>query len=482
MATQPLKLPVSSVIGKDGAVANARLINAYPEIVERDGKSSYAIYGAPGLTRWDDGTLTGSERGMIALSDSALVAILGSQVATFDNAGTFGSVIGGIAGTGRCVVAKNRAAPTNQVAIVTKDGQYYLVTSGTTVTKQALADLPAPKSVDYLAGRFIFGIEDGRLFCSGIDDGTTVGAASFDTANARPGNLVRAKAYGNYLAVFKEYSIEIWAPDPALANAPFPYSNTNTVITLGCMAAHSIAELDNGLVWVDNNGVVRNGVSQAAARISTHSVERAIASLSAEDKADLVGSVCSWEGHKVYTLTSSEWTWQYDVAGPEGAGNWYERKSYGSARWNVNSCVEFAGKYLWGDASTGELYYLDPSNYTDDGAAIVLEVWCGVSHRFPGQLIADKISIDIVAGVGLSSGLDSNDSPHLMIDYSDDGGKTFQGERFEPMGAVGEYGRTIESFMWGLVTECGRIWRFRASAAVLKAIISASLTGRPVRG
>jgi hypothetical protein len=148
----------------------------------------------------------------------------------------------------------------------------------------------------------------------------------------------------------------------------------------------------------------------------------------------------------------------------------------------VNSCVRFAGKYIFGDASTGELYYLNPDDYTEDSEILNLEIWCGVSHRFPGQMIVDRIAIDIIAGVGLASGLDSDDDPHMMIDYSDDGGKTFRGERTEAMGKVGEYERTIESFMWGLVQQRGRLWRFRASAAVLKGVVSASITGRPVRG
>jgi hypothetical protein len=108
----------------------------------------------------------------------------------------------------------------------------------------------------------------------------------------------------------------------------------------------------------------------------------------------------------------------------------------------------------------------------------VLELWCPHSHRFPERLIADGIEVDIVSGVGLASGLASDTDPEIMIDFSANGGKTFVGERRAVIGRQGEFQQTVRLNKWGRCTKKGRTWRVRASAAVLKAINSASLWAR----
>jgi len=476
MAQIPLQLPVTSVIGRDGEVAAARLINAYAEQVERDGKAAYVVYGAPGLTRWSQSTYVGVERGMITLDDGHLIAVMGNEVVSLDTAGQ-GTIIGTITGSGRVIMAQDRENP-RSIGIITSDGLYYLVTGGNTVTLQSIANLPKPNSITYLAGHFLFGIDDGRVFCSAIDDGTSVNAAAFDTANLNPDNVVRAYAYNGYVYVFGKQSVEIWVPDPGLANYPFPFSNTRQTITLGMLAANSLAELDNGLVWIDDDGIVRYGVSGGSERISSHTVERAIAGLSATDQAAIVGSVHRWEGHAVYSISSSAWTWCYDLRSQA----WFERKSVNSSRWRVGNAVQFAGQYICSDVGSGVLYRLNPSDPTENGNRLNAEIWCGVSHRFPGDMIVDALKVDVVAGVGVQTGDLADTYPALLIDYSDDGGKTFEGERDEAIGAIGEYSETVESFCWGRVSMKGRIWRFRAAVEALRGIIQAVLIARPIRG
>lgn len=72
-------------------------------------------------------------------------------------------------------------------------------------------------------------------------------------------------------------------------------------------------------------------------------------------------------------------------------------------------------------------------------------------------------------------------NPRLMVDYSDDGGKNFTGERTATLGQIGRYLTKVRMNNWGMVRENGRQWRLRASAAVLRGIISASLDARPIR-
>jgi hypothetical protein len=472
----PLQLPVTSVIGRDGEVANARLVNAYSEQVERDGKAAYVLYGVPGLTRWDQESYTGAERGMMLLDEFHLIAVLGNQVVKFDTSGR-GTLIGTMTGSGRVIMAQDRENP-RSIGVITSDGLYYLITGGNTVTLQSIGDLPVPSSITYLAGHFLFGIPDGRVFCSAIDDGTSVNAAAFDTANLNPDQNVRCYAYNGYAYVFGTSSVEIWVPDPGLANYPFPFSNTRQTITLGLVSPYSIAELDDGLVWIDDTGIVRYGVSGGSQRISTHTIERDIDALSAADRTSIVGTAYEYHGHKLYTMTSSQWTWSYDLR----TQAWHQRKSYGQLNWRVVSGIHFHGKVIFGDQTSGKLYWLNPDDPTEDGNPLEMEVWCGVSHRYPGDMIVDKLSVDIVAGKAPQTGNDADTDPHLLIDYSDDGGRTFEGETAKSLGRIGEYGETVETFGWGWVRQKGRIWRFRSTVQALKGIIQAVLLARPIRG
>jgi hypothetical protein len=68
-----------------------------------------------------------------------------------------------------------------------------------------------------------------------------------------------------------------------------------------------------------------------------------------------------------------------------------------------------------------------------------------------------------------------------MIDFSDDGGATWQCERTQSIGRLGDRDQTIRLNRWGRCTKKGRIWRFRASAAVLKGITQAYVHARATR-
>lgn len=477
----PLVLPASTTVGRDGQVANARLINAYPEISGQDGKSTFSIYGAPGLTRWDSGSFAGAERGLIELSASELIAFLGNQVVSFDAVGA-ATLLGNLVGSGRVIVARNRASPP-QIGIVTSAGQYYVLESGV-ITLNGDADLPAPNSVDYLKGRFLFGIPDGRIFASDTDDATSINALAFDEANSSADGLVRVFVNAGFLYVFGTKSLEIWQADPSLAGQPFPFSAVQQDIEYGLGGAHTVAKFEKALIWVDQNNMVRHGRDGSAVRASTHAVERSIEALSTTQKAAMVGSVHSWQGHETYTLKGEGFTWCLDLPLAKTQGfdrAWYMRRSYGQEAWRVNSAIQFAGKYIMGDEDDGKLYYLDPAAFTENGADHVMEIWCPHSHRTPERMLVDGLDIDMVSGVGLGSGLDSDTDPQLMVDFSDDGGKTFQCERRATFGRQGDYTQDIRLNKWGRCDKKGRIWRLRASAAVLKAVNGASLRARACR-
>lgn len=482
MPPLPLVLPAASTIGRDGQVASARLINGYPEYSGQDAKSPYSLYGAPGLTRWDHGVLTGAERGMIELSSNELIAVLGNQIVSFDQ-GANDTFLANLVGSGRVFMALNRASPP-QIGIVTSAGQYYVLAAGV-LTLNADPDLPAPNSIDYLRGRFLYGVGTlGRVYASDADNGTSINALAFADINSNSDPVVRVIVNGGYFYAFGTKSLEIWQPDPSLAGQPFPFSPVQQDIEYGLTGAHTAAKFEKALIWVDQNFIVRHGRDGGAVRASNHAVERSIGALTQAERALMVGSVHSFQGHETYTLKGANFTWCLDLPFAKKAGfelAWYERKSYALDHWRVNSSLLFNGKYIMGDESNGRLYYLNPDDFTENANDHVLEIWCPHSHRFPERLIADGIEVDMVSGVGLNSSTDSDANPEIMIDFSENGGKTFAGERRAVIGRQAEFQQAIRLNKWGRCTKKGRTWRVRASAAVLKAVNSAALWARATR-
>lgn len=473
MPTFPLILPTGTNVGRDGLVANARLINAYAEEVGAFGKAQYAIYGAPGLTRFDSAAYSGSARGLIELDSNALIAFLGNQVVEFDQGGV-DTLLGALVGSGRLHLARNRAA-VPEIGIVTPAGQYYILAGGV-LTQILDPDLPAPNSITYLKGVFIYGIRDGRIYASDIEDGTQIQGDSFGTARSDSSDLRRVIAHAGFLYVFKAEGAEIWQADPSLASENFFFSPVQQDINIGCGAAHSVSSLARGLAWVDDDFIVRLGRDGAAERISSHTVERDIEKLTQNQRLAIEGFTYTFQGHEIYAISSDLWTHQYDAT----TRQWGERKSFGANRWQATSCEAFNGAYIVGSVNNGRLLRVDPNNYTENGTTIVTEIWCPQSHRFPNRMTGDSVYLDVIAGVGLASGSDDDMDPKIMVDYSDDGGATFEGEREGELGRIGVRRKRVKFDKWGLIEEQGRIWRFRSSSRVLRGTIQAYVTGRAV--
>jgi hypothetical protein len=474
MAQIPLVLPKESTIGRHGQDANTRIINGYTEVFgqDNDGKSLFGIYTAAGLKRFDSGNVADVSRGMIGLDETNFVVVQGASLYNVNLAGTV-TRNGGILGDGRVTMARNIHLPP-QIGIVTENNIYYLLENGA-LTHPAEPNLPAPNSICYVKGHFVYGIEDGRIFASPLDSGVGISALSYDYANSESDTLVRVFSSVGYLYIFGTRSLEIWQ---ATGDVPFPFSPIQQNISLGLLAKYSIAETEKGLLWIDHKGIVRYGRDGGAQRVSTHSVERSIASLSESEQADITGFVYISQGHQYYVLNASTWTWVFDT----DANRWYERKTYGLTHWIASDAIWFNGKYVVSSNFNGNLFEVDQDFYSDSDTGIVLEVWCQTSHAFPGGIIIDSLDVDVLSGVGQTGGDAASQNPMLMIDYSDDGGKTFQGERRVPIGKVGEYRKMVRSGRWGRTAQKGRIWRFRSSAKVLKGILQASLRARSCNG
>jgi hypothetical protein len=472
MKTVPLDLGTGSSPGADGQEGRTRHINGFVEALGGEAKSQRAIYPVAGLSRWDRGAYTGGARGLIKRSDNELIAFLGQQIVSFDtNANA--TVLGALAGTKRLFLALNQAL-TPEIAIVDGDGLYYLLTSST-ITQILSPNLPNPNSVCYLDGRFIFGIDDGRFFLSNILDGATILADASASAESRSDSLVRVFSHKGYLYLLGAMGTEIWQ-DAGLAGSQ-PYEPVERNIESGLIAPHSVAETATSIIWIDQRCQVVRQTNGLPERISSHSVERAIESLTPAQQSAIWGSVHWYGGHEMYTLVSDAWTWEFDSL----TNLWHERKSQNLSRWRANAHTWFGGRHILGDYLTGALYALSKAVYDEDGQPLTMEVWCPPMSQFPGGMKIAGVDLDLLAGQGLNVSDVAAQYPAVMMSYSEDGGRTWSNELIGATGAIGEYDTRVKWPPQGACRHKSRIFRFAMSAAVRRGFLQATVRGEALR-
>jgi hypothetical protein len=102
-----------------------------------------------------------------------------------------------------------------------------------------------------------------------------------------------------------------------------------------------------------------------------------------------------------------------------------------------NCSAVFQGKVYVGDWENGQIYLLDPTNFTDNGQQIRR------LRRAP-HLVTDlqreyleELQIQFQPGVGNQS--DPGQIPQAMLRWSNDGGSTWSYEHWTSIGSVGQY-------------------------------------------
>src|SRR4030095_16079898 len=167
-----------------------------------------------------------------------------------------------------------------------------------------------------------------------------------------------------------ESATEIWqhtgAPD-------FPFErNSSASIHQGIAAPWSACRLMNGLAWLgqDTRGKLVAWWARGATpqRVSNYAIEN---QWELNTAADAISFVQVVNGHHFWWLTfpTINRTFVYDAT----SGWWHERAWWNGAaleRHRARCHCHCFGKHLVGDHTTGQIYEMVDSAFTDNGAAI----------------------------------------------------------------------------------------------------------------
>ncbi len=467
----PIGLGTKSNLGRFGGPdGGGRLINCYVEQVGDQGQVLWPIYPIDGQTDYatfDAGTV----RAQIVLEDlNIMLTVCGSNLyqTTRVNGTNTQTTVGGILGDGLVTMARNRNA-LPMVAIVTggangEGGNWYVwqhngTTTGT-LTEPGDTDLPAPNSVAWFDGYFIFSTPGGRWYLSGIDD-KTVASTDFASAEARPGGLQRVAATGRHIVLFGPKGIEFWEDTGA---TPFPFERTTTS-DLGILAPGSVAALAETLFFVASDGTIRQLQGYSGVTISEPMQEQAIANET--DPTAITGLSVDCRGHAFYILSGSNFTFAYDVT----TKKWHERESHGLDYWRCSTYAKFDGDDIFGSITEAKLYKSHQTYYDESGHPLITTIQPPAIHS-GSRFILDALLLKFVAGQGLNTpNAPATLTPQVMVTTSRDGGITFGPERQQSLGVQGERIKRAVFRNFGSFKDQGCIVRIACSAAVARGFL-----------
>ena len=304
---------------------------------------------------------------------------------------------------------------------------------------------------------------------------------SFASKFTGPDDLVSLIVDHGQVYLLGEKTSEVWADTGTF---PFAFQRIPGASSQhGIAAQFSMARFGNSFAYVSRNDrgqaviVQMNGYFPQ--RISTHAVENTLVN---HDISDAVAYTYQLEGHECYVVSfpSLELTWVYDAA-TQLWHKWLWCDNQNNFKRHRSNCSAFfQNQVLVGDWENGQIYRLDPENYTDNGQNIRRVRRCPhIVTDFQRQYF-EELQIQFQPGVGLQGittppiNLETEGAdPQAMLRWSNDGGSTWSNEHWSGIGKVGKYQNRIIWRRLGWARD--RIYEVVVTDPVKAVIVSANL-------
>jgi hypothetical protein len=361
-----MKTPIlgGTYVARSVNAADARMVNLFPEAIPEGGKEPGFLNRAPGLkllANMGDGPI----RGLWQFGGYGY-AVSGETLYKIDSIWRV-TAIGTVAGSSGPVSMSDNGTQ----LFIACNGPSFIYNSLTLQFKQIDdADFPGAVTVGYLDGYFVFNEPNSqRLWITQLLDGTSIEPLDFASAEGSPDGLVSILIDHREAWLFGTNSVEVWYDSGA---ADFPLTPVQGAFNeVGCIAAFSVAKLDNGIFWLGadarGKGIVYRANGYTATRVSTHAVEWQIQQYG--NLSDALAYTYQQDGHSFYVLIfpSANTTWVFDVA----TSLWHERAAFinGSFTRHRSNCqMAFSGEIVVGDHELGNIYAFDLDVFSDAGA------------------------------------------------------------------------------------------------------------------
>lgn len=455
--------------GKSSTATAQHHINIYAEIVPEQDKSRLVYYGTPGLLLRSGSSLGDTPiRGWIAVGNLYYLVHRGTfyevnNAGTKTNRGTVDTTLGRV----------DMSYDGTLILITTGTSGYTYTVSTTTLAIIADADFPdAAKTCAWLDGQFIVdnGIDDQYQISP---DGLAWDALDFATAESAPDGLIRVFDDNGEVVLFGETTTEYLSNTGA---ADFPFQTIKGATQeFGLAARWSLTKFNSGLV-----ALMKNKQGQVQVMFIRGYVPRVLSSQEFDflingyiSVSDATAFSYVLGGHHMYQINfpSVLRSWLYDFS-----TNMWSPLEFGlnHERHRGELQLDFLNNTLISDYSTGDIYELSATTYTDNGTVIVREI-VG-RHFFKGndRFVVDQLYADFETGVGLVSGQGSD--PQAMLTISKDNGHTFGNEMWTTLGAIGKYFTRVAWRRLGLGRD--HVYKIRITDAIKFVLTYAAIQAR----
>jgi hypothetical protein len=411
------------------------------------------------------------------ISASADVAYSGS----LNTALIVGSVLSGTGITaGTTITSVNVSAGTITMSAVATSSPGAVTITVTLAAFGVLSDpgLEPADRIAFIDGWLIGNRSGSQAFCTNSPVPYTLlfDPLFFALKDSSSDNLIGLHELNRECWMVGESASEIWFN---AGGANFPLQRIpGAAPPIGTSAAQSIAQVGDSLMWLGKTRQGENVVVQTQQyswkRVSTHAIEKAIASYPLV--SDAFGLSYEDEGHLFYVLTfpTADVTWCLDAT----TGMWHQRASYDDNlgvfhRFRGNCFANFQNLRLVGDYQSGEIHQMSRDVYDDAGEPLVAvrrcpHVW---SREDRQRVFLSSLQIEFKPGVGLQTG--QGVDPQAMLKWSNDGGATFGTEHWA---SIGRAGRTKNRALWRRLGEArDRVFEVRVSDPVNRDVVGATL-------
>ena len=422
----PSNIAASPVIDAQSSV------NLYPDPGLPSSKTQMALVGRPGMALFSDRSAAGAGHSLWA-GNGRLFAAVGGHVYELNNAG-------GVTTDYGLGLTVGQPVPTPMVP----NGTQLLICDP--VAKKVFNVNPAGPSLDlvfngvaleYLDGFYVSiatgaslaGTNPNQINVSANGDGTTWPALSYAIRTGSADLTIQLAVLNSLLYIFGQKTIEVWYD---AGNAVFPFARVNGgTINLGCVAAQSVVKFQNTIMWLGGSDTgsaqvyMMNGMNPV--RVSNAAIESMIQSMASQSNLPYAKAFGYQEaGHTFYQISFCNSSYQ-TVAGLSNlklvydltTGLWHQR-SYslaGTIPTGFASVPNFGATWpSFAIGENGKVCYQSQTYTSDLGTAITYTRTAPHSSNENKWIKYPRLELDCDIGTAAP-----------VLDYSNDGGKTFLG-------------------------------------------------------
>lgn len=478
------------------SAANERTVNFYLERIQAtyNAKSELALYPTPGLEEFAVSATNVRGRGIFE-ENGRVFAVIGERlleaaVATFGTPppGTLNTDRGFILETisGEPVDITSNGDGGQEVAVAAADRLYVLNLTTNLLTEALPSGARHAVGVDGFI--LVLDTSDSTLRCSNLYAATVFDPLAIEQRASQPDPWLSLGTANSLVYVMGERTTDVYYN---AGLSPFPFQrHSGGTIPFGIAAPYSRANVGEALMWLGRNadgmGQIVRVVGQQAEDVADFNVAAAIQGYvdAGLDLSDAVGDSFELMKHVFYVLTfpTADATWLYDAT----MGKWTELLSWNSAggvytAWRAMWHTVGFGRHLILDRSTGQMFTLSSSVYTEDGNTIRRMRQAPTLYDGHKRFFLSELELILQVGIGLSNPLAQGYTPEVILEKSKNNGQTWQQcGSAKSAGKIGEYATRVHWNRLGAARDAS--FRVIVTDPVAWRLIAAEITIRPGAG